>query len=75
MRQEFLSKCSSSEEGGHVFPNLVNAMCVSARTGHNIEVGNKSPNRSMPCVSVKGVYRDLLGRGAKHPEIFLPHPT
>ena len=39
MKDEFLSKCQSSEEGGNVFPYLVSAMCVSARTGHNIEVG------------------------------------
>ncbi len=38
MKEEFLSKCQSSEEGGNVFPYLVSTMCVSARTGHNIEV-------------------------------------
>jgi len=38
IQQEFLEKCRQSEEGGKIFPYLVSAMCVSARTGHNIEV-------------------------------------
>jgi len=38
IQQEFLEKCRRSEDGGKIFPYLVSALCVSARTGHNIEV-------------------------------------